>query len=87
MYNVDHGKSHFADGEIHSNGIVNFWSHFKWHIGGTHIKVSRKHLNKYVQESSFRYNYRNLNVQQQMVKMIEKMECGLKYKDLIKDVA
>lgn len=84
MYSVDHGKGFYADGEIHSNGIENFWSHMKRHLGGTHIKVSPKHLNKYVQESTFRYNYRDLNVQEQMNKIIENMEVRLKYKDLIK---
>lgn len=83
VYSVDHGKGFYGNGDIHSNGIENFWSHFKRHIGGTHIKVSRKHLDKYVKESVFRYNYRNLDVQSQFAKIIENMNCRLKYKDLI----
>lgn len=80
---IDHGKGIYAEGEVHTNGIENFWSNFKRHIGGTHIKVSKKHLNKYVQESAFRYNYRNLDVQQQINIIIDNMACRLKYKDLI----
>lgn len=83
LRSTDHGKGFYGDGDIHSNGIENFWSHFKRHIGGTHIKVSPKHLNKYVQESVFRFNYRNLDVQEQFGKIIDNMACRLKYKDLI----
>nr|WP_262509931.1 IS1595 family transposase [Pararcticibacter amylolyticus] len=79
----DHGKGIYGIGEVHTNGIENFWSHFKRHIGGTHIKVSRKHLDKYVQESVFRYNYRNLGIQEQFETIVSNMGCRLKYKDLI----
>lgn len=84
LHSTDHGKGFYGDGgDIHSNGIENFWSHFKRHIGGTHIKVSPKHLNKYVQESAFRYNYRNLSIQEQFNIVINNFGCRLKYKDLI----
>lgn len=84
LYCVDHGKGIYGDGgDVHSNTIENFWSHFKRHIGGTHIQVSRKHLNKYVQESAFRYNYRNLGIQAQIEKIWEFGNCRLRYRELI----
>lgn len=81
---VDHGKGIYGDGgEVHSNGIENFWSQMKRSIGGIYVSVSRKHLNKYVQESTFRYNYRHLGIQAQMNIIIDNMNCRLKYKDLV----
>ena len=80
---VDHGKGLYVDGDCHTNGIENFWSQMKRSLGGIYVSVSPKHLNKYVQESAFRYNYRNLGVQSQMNLIIDNMNCRLKYKDLV----
>jgi transposase-like protein len=42
-----------------TNGIEGFWSHLKRGIRSTHVSVSRHHLQKYVEEFSFRYNNRH----------------------------
>ena len=65
---VDHG-SHFygltyatEKGEvitICTNGIENVWSHFKRTIQGTYSNVSKKHLQRYVDEHIFRFNTRH----------------------------
>jgi transposase-like protein len=55
---VDHGDDQWVDGIHHVNSVEGFWSHLKRGIVSTHASVSRKHLNKYVQEFSFRYNNR-----------------------------
>jgi hypothetical protein len=81
--NVDHGRGFYVDGEVHTNTIEGFWSQFKKGITGVYHKTTRKHLNGYVQEFVFRYNYRNLNAQNQINGIIRNMECRLKYKDLI----
>ncbi|MEE1946712.1 IS1595 family transposase [Pedobacter sp. KR3-3] len=81
---TDHGKGYYGDGgELHTNAIENFWSHMKRSLTAVYIRVTPKHLNKYVQESVFRYNYRNLSIQQLFDKFIENFECRLKYKQLI----
>ena len=36
-----------------------FWSHIKRSILGTHIHVSRKHMEKYLGEFEYRYNMRD----------------------------
>lgn len=41
-----------------TNSIEGFWSHLKRGIRSTHSYVSRKHLQKYVNEFAFRYNNR-----------------------------
>lgn len=67
QYSVDHGRSFYgerivtADGEVidvSTNGIENVWSHFKRMIFGTYYKVSKTHLQRYVDEFIFRFNTR-----------------------------
>lgn len=69
QYSVDHGRGFYGeeiingDGEIISvstNGIENVWSHFKRMIFGTYYKVSKIHLQRYVDEFVFRFNTRNI---------------------------
>lgn len=46
---------------ISTNGIENVWSHFKRMIIGTYYHVSKKYLQKYVDEYIFRLNTRNFS--------------------------
>lgn len=55
---VQHGIEQYVDGIHHVNGIEGFWSLLKRGIRSTHIHVSGKHLQKYVDEFGFRYNNR-----------------------------
>jgi transposase-like protein len=48
----------YVDGNVHTNGIENFWSLLKRGIGGTYIAVEPFHLFRYVDEQSFRFNHR-----------------------------
>ncbi len=82
-HTIDHKKWVYADGDITTNRMENFWSHLKRGLHGTYIRVTPKHLNKYVQEFVYRFNSRNLGVQQQVEGIIATMVCRLKYKDLI----
>ena len=45
--------------DIHTNTIDGFWSQLKRSIDGTYHHVTPKHLQKYVDEYSFRYSHRN----------------------------
>jgi transposase len=55
---VLHGKEEYVKGIHHVNGVEGFWKHLKNSITSTHVHVSEKHLQKYVNEFSFRYNLR-----------------------------
>lgn len=46
------------DGHWHTQTIDGFWSIFKRSIRGTHTAVSKKHLQKYLNEFAFRRNHR-----------------------------
>lgn len=55
---VNHGREEYVRGDVHTNTIEGFWSQLKRSVHGTHHSISRKHLQKYVDEFSFRYNHR-----------------------------
>jgi transposase len=52
---INHLAGEFVRGAFHTNTIEGFWSQLKRTIKGTHIHVSKKHLQKYVDEVAFRY--------------------------------
>jgi len=48
----------YVDGNVHTNGIENFWSLLKRTVGGTYVSVEPFHLFRYVDEQAFRFNNR-----------------------------
>ena len=48
----------YVDGQVHTNGVENFWSLLKRGIGGTYVAVEPFHLFRYVDEQAFRFNNR-----------------------------
>jgi len=48
----------YVRGEVHTNGIENFWSLLKRSLGGTYVAVEPFHLDRYVTEQVFRFNNR-----------------------------
>lgn len=57
---VDHATE-YVRGEVHTNGIENFWSLFKRTLGGTYIHAAPFHLQRYVDEQVRRFNNRKTN--------------------------
>jgi transposase-like protein len=57
---VDHAEC-YARGEVHTNGLENFWSLFKRGIHGTYVSVEPFHLFRYLDEQAFRFNERSGN--------------------------
>ena len=48
----------YVNGNVHTNGIENFWSCLKRTINGTYVSVEPFHLFRYLDEQAFRYNNR-----------------------------
>jgi transposase-like protein len=48
----------YVDGQVHTNGMENFWSLLKRGLGGTYVAVEPFHLFRYVDEQAFRFNNR-----------------------------
>jgi transposase-like protein len=56
---VDHAVQ-YVDGQIHTNGLENFWSLLKRSISGTYVSVEPFHLFRYLDEQAYRFNNRQL---------------------------
>ncbi len=48
----------YVRGQVHTNGIENFWSLLKRSLKGTYVAVEPFHLDRYVTEQMFRFNNR-----------------------------
>jgi transposase-like protein len=56
---VDHAEK-YVDGQVHTNGLENFWSLVKRGLKGTYISVEPFHLFRYLDEQVYRCNNRKL---------------------------
>jgi transposase-like protein len=57
---VDHAER-YVDGQVHTNGLENFWSLLKRGLHGTYVSVEPFHLFRYIDERVFAYNLRELD--------------------------
>ena len=57
---IKHSKC-YVDGDIHTNTIEGFWALLKRGLFGQFHSVSRKYLQRYIDEFCYRYNLRNSN--------------------------
>lgn len=55
---IDHAVA-YVDGQVHTNGLENFWSLLKRSISGTYVSVEPFHLFRYLDEQAYRFNHRN----------------------------
>jgi hypothetical protein len=54
---INHAEE-YVRGQVHTQGIENFWSLLKRGLNGTYISVEPFHLSRYVDEQAFRFNNR-----------------------------
>jgi transposase-like protein len=54
---IDHAEC-YVKGNVHTNGMDNFWSLLKRCIKGTYVSVEPFHLFRYLDEEVFRFNNR-----------------------------
>ncbi len=57
---VDHAVE-YVRGNVHTNGLENFWSLLKRGLKGTYVSVEPYHLFRYLDEQVFRFNERGDN--------------------------
>jgi transposase-like protein len=69
----------YVRGQVHTNGIENFWSLLKRQLDGTYISVEPFHLSRYVDEQVFRYNARKRGE--------EKLDDGDRFRLLLSQIA
>lgn len=54
---VNHAEE-YVRGNVHTNGMENFWSLLKRGLSGTYVSVEPFHLFRYIDEQAFRFNHR-----------------------------
>jgi transposase-like protein len=57
---IDHAEK-YVEGQVHTNGVENFWSLLKRALKGTYVSVEPFHLFRYLDEQAFRFNERGRN--------------------------
>ena len=73
---VNHGAAEYANGDIFTNSIEGFWSHFRRMIVGCYHDVSDVHLQSYINEAVYRWNTRKMSESERFAHMFE-MSIGL----------
>lgn len=81
---IRHSANQYVNNGFHTNSIEGFWSIFKRGVYGIYHHVSKKHLSKYLDEFTFRYNTRNFSTEgARMNLLLCQLNTRTKYKDLI----
>jgi transposase-like protein len=86
---VDHMAKEYVNGDCHTNGIESFWALFKRGYHGVYHHMSRKHMQRYVNEFTFRFNRRASDMQNVLSDMLDRVTDSpqLPYKTLIQKTA
>jgi transposase-like protein len=82
---VNHSVREYVNGMAHTNGIESFWALFKRGYHGVYHWMSRKHLQKYIDEAAYRQNRRGQPMNMVFADVVEGATDGkhLPYKKLI----
>ncbi len=80
---VDHAEA-YVDGNVHTNGLENFWSLLKRALRGTYVGVEPFHLFRYLDEQVFRFNNRKIDdAGRFLLAAASIFGCRITYKELI----
>ncbi len=71
---IDHTKKQYANEDTTTNAIECFWSHLKRSIFGVYYKTSKKHLQWYLNEATFRYNTKQMRTDQRFDLFLQTVE-------------
>ena len=69
---VAHGAEEYANGDVFTNSIEGFWSHFRRMIVGCYHDVSDEHLQQYIVEAVYRWNTRKTSESERFTDMFAK---------------
>jgi transposase-like protein len=66
---INHAEC-YVRGNVHTNGLENFWSLLKRTLRGTYVSVEPFHLFRYLDEQAFRFNLREENDATRFLKVV-----------------
>ena len=69
---VNHGAEEYAHGDVFTNSVEGFWSHFRRMITGCYHDVSDEHLQQYIDEAVYRWNTRKASESERFSDMFHK---------------
>jgi transposase-like protein len=72
---VNH-MTEYVNGNVHTQGIENFWALLKRSLNGTYVAVEPFHLDRYVDEQVFRYNNRRNKTDEQRFRKVLSQVAG-----------
>ena len=79
-----HRAGEWVRGDAHTNGVESFWAILKRAYKGTFHVLSRKHLQRYVDELAGKHNLRSLGTMEKMQEVVVHMVGKrLTYRDLV----
>lgn len=81
---VKHSQKEYVRGDIHTNSIESFWALFKRGYHGTYHTMSKKHLQRYVDEFTYRFNSRKEDMNDKFAAVVNQItkRGNLPYKEL-----
>ncbi|HEY3760243.1 MAG TPA: IS1595 family transposase [Verrucomicrobiae bacterium] len=85
---VDHTAKEYVNGDCHTNGIESFWALFKRGYHGVYHQMSKKHMQRYVNEFAFRFNRRTEEMQEVFSNVVDNIvqTPNLPYKTLTQSI-
>ena len=71
IHEVINHSIEYVKGNIHTNGIENFWALLKRTLKGTYVSVEPFHLSRYLAEQTFRFNERKGKDQDRFIEVLK----------------
>jgi transposase-like protein len=68
---IDHAEC-YVKGNVHTNGLENFWSLLKRSLKGTYVHCAPFHLHRYLDEQAYRFNERKEDDSTRFVRAMRK---------------
>lgn len=79
---IRHGMKEYSKDGITTNRIEGFWGHFKRMVFGIYHFVSKEYLQRYIDESVYRYNTRKITESERFSDMFRNSICACSYCDV-----